>query len=361
MDKLIAYGHFPGGNPQLYENIKQSAKNIIEVSPEIGIDDCPGYKFRCDIVIKNRTKKVQNVKLRIFWNEPIYMHYRQTIYIRKENDVYNWVGHHGKLNKKEKISEFDLEVPPGKLDVSSQPRYDFKELSQLVRDHSNNSVVEIKTYNESSLLKPIYSFSFKSRNRPARKSILSVARIHPYETSGSYCLEGIIRLMAEDESRRQDLTKVCDFIFVPIISPNGVIDGTCRLNGTGDGIDLARDWRDDDPCCNFIRQTCSENNVVGYIEFHNWMHPNVDGLAYINLYKMRKFFSHMAALNSPNKKWKKILKYGFFSTEFHGVKRWVHKNTKATCMMPEYPWHNRTPEDLKALGYNTVKSFSKIL
>ena len=212
------------------------------------------------------------------------------------------------------------------------------------------------------LKNPIYSFSFRKDQNEKRQALLVVARIHPYETAGSYCLDGAIRKMLSNGEYLKEILINFDIILIPILTPDGVMKGFCRLNGSSEfGIDLGRQWSDLDPVCMAIKKLASARPIAGYIEIHNWMHHKIDGIKYLNFWKTNRFIRAMHKLQSPNKAWQKCLRHGFFSERLTGVKQWAKENTGAECMMVEYPWRERNVEDMSLLGFNTIQAFLKLI
>jgi len=66
------------------------------------------------------------------------------------------------------------------------------------------------------------------------------ARAHPGETVGSYKMKGIIEFLVSDDNIAEILRKNFIFKIVPMLNPDGVINGNYRCSLAG--CDLNRRW-----------------------------------------------------------------------------------------------------------------------
>lgn len=68
----------------------------------------------------------------------------------------------------------------------------------------------------------------KIRKRP---KVLITARVHPGETSASFCFEGLLHfLMDKTDYRAHLLRKSFHFLLVPMLNPDGVYHGMYRTD-----------------------------------------------------------------------------------------------------------------------------------
>lgn len=80
------------------------------------------------------------------------------------------------------------------------------------------------------------------RNRPC---VFLTARVHPGEPNASWVMKGTLEFLCSDDLVAQSLREAFIFKVVPMLNPDGVINGTnrCDLNG----MDLNRQWSKPDP------------------------------------------------------------------------------------------------------------------
>ncbi|XP_071401439.1 cytosolic carboxypeptidase 4-like, partial [Centroberyx affinis] len=80
------------------------------------------------------------------------------------------------------------------------------------------------------------------RNRPC---IVLTGRVHPGESNASWVMKGTLEFLCSDDPVAQSLREAFVFKIIPMLNPDGVINGThrCDLNGE----DLNRQWCKPDP------------------------------------------------------------------------------------------------------------------
>ncbi|XP_058502222.1 cytosolic carboxypeptidase 4 isoform X1 [Solea solea] len=80
------------------------------------------------------------------------------------------------------------------------------------------------------------------RNRPC---IMLTARVHPGESNASWVMKGTLEFLCSSDVVAQSLREAFVFKIIPMLNPDGVINGTnrCDLNCE----DLNRQWRKPDP------------------------------------------------------------------------------------------------------------------
>jgi murein tripeptide amidase MpaA len=78
-----------------------------------------------------------------------------------------------------------------------------------------------------------------------RLGVVLTARVHPGESNASWIMEGIIDYLTSDCEGARDLRKKFVFKVVPMLNPDGVINGNYRTSLAG--VDLNRRWDRPDP------------------------------------------------------------------------------------------------------------------
>lgn len=79
----------------------------------------------------------------------------------------------------------------------------------------------------------------------SRPHVLLTARVHPGETNSSWIMKGIIDFLLSDKPVAQRLRETFVFKLVPMLNPDGVINGCHRCSLVGQ--DLNRQWSFPDP------------------------------------------------------------------------------------------------------------------
>jgi murein tripeptide amidase MpaA len=111
-------------------------------------------------------------------------------------------------------------------------------------------------------------------------------RQHPSETAGSWCIEGLIeRLLDDQDAISRALLKKAVFHVVVNMNPDGSRRGNTRSNATG--INLNREWEkptmERSPEVFLVRQKMSETGVDFYLDAHAWSGTHVFALGPYNV------------------------------------------------------------------------------
>ena len=81
----------------------------------------------------------------------------------------------------------------------------------------------------------------KSAKALAKKGIFLSARVHPGESNASWMMKGVIEFLTSPSPESKALRENFVFKIVPIINPDGVINGNYRCSLSGQ--DLNRRWK----------------------------------------------------------------------------------------------------------------------
>ena len=74
-----------------------------------------------------------------------------------------------------------------------------------------------------------------------RKGVLLSARVHPGESNASWMMKGLIDFLVGDSLEAQVLREKFVFKIIPMLNPDGVINGNYRCSLSG--CDLNRQWK----------------------------------------------------------------------------------------------------------------------
>ena len=77
-----------------------------------------------------------------------------------------------------------------------------------------------------------------------RKHVFLSARVHPGESNSSHMMQGVIQYLLSSDETASSLRQTCIFKIIPMLNPDGVINGSHRCSMAG--VDLNRQWKD--PC-----------------------------------------------------------------------------------------------------------------
>lgn len=79
------------------------------------------------------------------------------------------------------------------------------------------------------------------KNHASKKAIVLTSRVHPGEPQASFMMEGSLAFLMGDSELAKDLRRQFVFMIVPMLNPDGVIQGNYRCSLLG--CDLNRKWQ----------------------------------------------------------------------------------------------------------------------
>ena len=109
----------------------------------------------------------------------------------------------------------------------------------------------------------------------AKKAIVISGRVHPGETVGSWMMRGVLNFLTDpDNVEAQMLRKKFVFKIIPMLNPDGVVNGNYRSSLAG--CDLNRRWKVPNKklhptiyyCKKMIKDLHQERGVVFYCDLH---------------------------------------------------------------------------------------------
>ncbi|XP_006981749.1 cytosolic carboxypeptidase 1 isoform X2 [Peromyscus maniculatus bairdii] len=133
-----------------------------------------------------------------------------------------------------------LQMHLQKLESAHNPQQIYFRRDVLCETLSGNScpLVTITAMPESSYYEHVCQF----RNRPY---IFLSARVHPGETNASWVMKGTLEYLMSNSPTAQSLRESYIFKIVPMLNPDGVINGNHRCSLSGE--DLNRQWQSPNP------------------------------------------------------------------------------------------------------------------
>ena len=187
-DTIQITGNFDGGNPKDPDSIIQTGPNSFTVIP-FSEDNDPNYKFRLDIKVFNHTADIIKSDLSIDWQEPKFNPLRDYVYLKHVSDP-DWTYVPMRVNGSK--TEGQINFRPGETYVCLHPKYSYGDYLRFVSAIEESELIKKEKIGLSAEGREIWMVKIGGEIEHARKKIMLVSRIHPYETAGSYCIEGIV-------------------------------------------------------------------------------------------------------------------------------------------------------------------------
>ncbi len=316
------------------------------------------YRFRFEVNLENYGLEARKLKFTLDWQEERFNELRDYILIKHELDP-DWslipMSVCGSRTKG------TVEVRPGQTSMSLHPRYSYSDYLEFIK--GIKSVGELVTSEKVGISdegREIWMLKIPFEGKRDDRKIVLVARIHPYETAGSYCMEGIVQhfLAQKPGSSNSDLAGT-DIYLLPMINPDGVHNGLCKLTREG-GADLSKVVDSDDQSSRTLKAVLDRIRPHVYCELHNWMIPDFDGIYFLNWYQAWRFIKNFPNQRAYGKNWKVTLRKRFFSIRHQGFKRYCKKRFNSVSLCLEFPWRNRGCSEMRDLGVHTIRALAKI-
>jgi len=177
------------------------------------------------------------------------------------------------------------------------------------------SIVKRKTLTESpgkNYVDMVTITNFKSKKQ--KKIIFITARVHPGETPASFVCEGIINYLIGNSEDAAKLRDYFVFKIVPMLNPDGVINGNYRCSLSG--YDLNRIWhcdnKDSSPEIYYTKRAILEQEKCFlFIDLH--AHSKKKG---VFMYGCQSRASPYISRHIPYLFWKEIPSFNYYQCNF---------------------------------------------
>ena len=120
------------------------------------------------------------------------------------------------------------------------------DINSIMSDPAKASFTQRKTICETLAGNKLELLTITSKqnpeNIPKRKGIVLTARVHPGESVGSWMMKGALSFLTSTDSAEAEILRQ-NYVFkvIPMLNPDGVINGNYRCSLAG--CDLNRRWK----------------------------------------------------------------------------------------------------------------------
>ncbi|OHD64428.1 MAG: hypothetical protein A2096_03970 [Spirochaetes bacterium GWF1_41_5] len=379
IESLEIHTGFDGSAPRSIGGFKAGVRNELTVFPsfhETDIGTSPeikGIAHRLCFIIRNKGKKAAQLKININHESPDekFLPFRDVYFFKHQQDQ-EW-----KMLPApplDGISSCVIGLKPGDTEFGESPSYNYGRLCKYISRIKKNSLVHADIYGKSEQGHDLLEFSISDSRYPAagkRKAGIT-ARNHAYETSGNYCIEGMMEFLLEKSAIASYLLSKYDFHFLPMTNVDGVIYGMTRLSSIS-GADHNRVNTVPDSAHRAMKQVYDREQYDVYINVHNWQNKSIDGILsndkrfgeLVNSFlpvipdhfKIRKivasedwardqgYASREELITAEPEKWEKSKSWKNYIAEL---------KTGVNTVTFEFPWYARNTEDMKNLGKDAL-------
>jgi len=346
-----------GANPQDDRFVEQTGPLSFTVTPQ-SEDGDSNYKFAFDVVIENSGKEPVEVALTIDWDEPpdvgtMYMGARRSLFLGSGNA---WSEVAGRLH--EDMAHFSLPVPPGKHHACLSPPYTSEDLRAFFERAEHLSGTQHIVFGHTAEGRPLEALVLDALN--GQESVLLVlGRGHPYETAGSYCVDGVLELLRGKEGAAMRAHR--RVILAPVMNPDGAAHGLCKR--TTLGCDITHEGRGyDDPTARAVVELVEETIQAGHgalWDVHGWMIAQ-DGMNFATGGRGQAIIDEAGEGLFP-RGWKDTeppsYEFDLYTSNFRRYAAALGMDVLVTS----HPFWGRTPATMRQVGAAVCRAFVGVL
>lgn len=249
------------------------------------------------------------------------------------------------------IARLVLQIPPGQTEIHWHPPYTYSQSEQFVASLRANPLVAVEQIGQSEEGRNLWMVKITDGSSLPKKPVMIRARVHAYESAGSYAMEGMVRWLLSGEPYSTAALHEYAFYVMPMANPDGVANGLGRLTSP-QGADLVWVVSKPDRAHTAINQAVDRVRPIWFIDLHNWQNKRTDGLLGLDPEIRKHFLRFMPDQLEFGKQWMIREPWPIPPTpppqEF--VSMHCRRKFGASTVSFEFPWFGRTVDDVRAVG-----------
>ncbi len=355
---LEVIGGFDGANPQSQDSIIQETLNRFRIKPfnEEGSND--NYYFRFNTKVINHSTKPQSLELTVEWptlkEHPDFPY--DTYYY---GDIGNWQWTYAHVEGIE--AKLHITVPSGTTYVGCYPRYSYNYFNEFMNELTENKDLKKWVEGKSFYDRNIWCVKITDTDVPDdnKSTILITARNHPYETSGSYISEEIIKFFQCNKSEAAKLKKENIIYLIPMLNPDGVALGMNQQTRPN-GINISFGVETDDPALTTLLNMVNKTHPTIWADIHSWPHQGDDGMFCTHKWVADGLFSQIPNKTFNDYVWNVSFVRERNLSENH-LWQWLIRTHNSGGVSLSMSWYRRSEEDIRKIGVKLVEALGEVV
>ena len=251
--------------------------------------------------------------------------------------------------------DYHVDLAPGMTELGLYPGYNTEQCRRFV-ERAREQGVAVSIEGKSHEGREMWLLSLPSPD-PAAPEFLIQARDHAYETSGSYCVEGIFDFLLSDDVVAAYIRGKFNIHIMPMTNPDGVYNGLSRRTREK-GADMNRVYTEPDSAHDTVKSVIDRLRPLAYMNIHNFTHKFMDGLYSQDDSIAEKIQVHMPGDTAHHKAWQVATHADYLRAENvsetpkhkQSWKNYCADNFDAVCVTFELPWFARSTTDMRRTG-----------
>jgi zinc carboxypeptidase len=351
---LTISGKFDSANPHQDGIIKRDKNSFVLHS----FSETSVEAFKFDTSISNSSFEKQRINLEIIWPTKPFSELRDCFYWQHKQYADLTVV---PATTKPGHSSLSFEVAPGTGILSLHPHYGYNDCEKFI-DNLNHQALKKSIAGKSEQERNIWLLKVANliKLKPEKKFLVS-ARNHANESSGSYCVEGMLQWLLSDDPLAKYALSRHEFYFIPMSNPDGVADGMARHTSREYCADLNKtlQWHEGnaadalhDKSLNIYYEMLNTIQPTHFMNMHSYLFKFQDELYSLLQSDADRFFKFMPDQLEFNKVWKtKIHTHKNFPTGY------CHEKYGTLPLLVEIPWFGRNAATMRLTGKRLLKAF----
>jgi len=369
---------FEGSCPQSLEGVGGEGPRRFRIFPSWRVrpgtgEDAVGRSTRLGFKVVNNGPAARPVELLIDWqyhqapakdvprfsSVKEYMSYRDFVVVRGPGET-DW--RTVLADVEDSVGLVRLDLAPGETEIHWHPPYTYTQGEQFVDSLRGHPLVRVQKLGDSDEGRNLWLLRITDDSPRTKKPALMYARLHAYESAGSYTLEGMVRWLISGEPYAAQAVRQHVFHVIPMMNPDGVFDGLGKLTAP-DGADPQFLTPATSRVQQLLKQVMDQVQPALLIDLHNWQSQRIDGLLFLEPAVSERFVRFMPDQLQFGKQWMirgptpspaqppdKELARMYCQRMYHPV-----------AVTFEFPWFGRTPGDMRATGRTALWALLRAL
>jgi hypothetical protein len=249
------------------------------------------------------------------------------------------------------VARVRLDVPPGETEIHWHPPYNYTQGERFVESLRGNPLVQVEQIGRSPEQRNLWLLRITDASPQPKKNFLIRARVHAYESGGSFAMEGMVRWLLSEDAYAADALRRYAFYVIPMANPDGVHNGLGRLTNP-QGVDLCFIPYQADATSQPLKQAIDRVRPAVVIDLHNWQNKHTDGLLGLAPAIRERFVRFMPDQLESGKEWnvRDPRPLAPQAPEKELLRDYCERNFQAVAVTFEFPWFGRTTQDMRATG-----------
>jgi hypothetical protein len=271
---------------------------------------------------------------------------RTSIFVRHEGSALQEI--QGELDGD--LARFRLRIPPGSTRLGLHPPFSRPELEAFFAQAEALDRTQRITFGQTAKGRPLEA-AVLSALGTSSSAVLGIGRLHPYESAGSFCIWGMLDLLAGPSS--EPLRRERTFVLVPVANPDGVAHGLCKRTAW-DGVNLSAEGNEssDPTACALRGLIAGLTSTVRHsllLDAHGWMNRE-DGLWVYRRDLERAIVEQLRGERFLNGWRTTVYEKGAADVPRTDLRRYAAQHLGMEPVVTSIPWYGRSPASMRQIG-----------